>query len=85
MYEVNGIKIKNLRELMTLVESCSEPFLSFRLEYNAVVVIDTKEARALTKEIMDMHYIPHDRSVDLREPQVANGIVQQSSDAATPI
>jgi len=41
----------------------------FELEYDAVVVIDTEVARASTKDIMAMHLVEHDRSLELRAPQ----------------
>jgi len=32
----NGKQVKNLKELATMVESCSEEFLQFNLEYEQV-------------------------------------------------
>ena len=73
MFEVNGQKIKNLKELVGLVESCKEEYLKFSLEYNCVVYINAMDALSATKAILASHCIPHDRSIDLREPQ-ANGV-----------
>ena len=39
----------------------------FELEYDAIVVIDTKVARESTKDIMAMHLVEHDRSLELRK------------------
>jgi hypothetical protein len=43
----------------------------FELEYDAVVIIDTEVARASTKDIMAMHLVEHDRSLELRGAEAA--------------
>jgi hypothetical protein len=37
-----------------------------------VVIIDTEVARASTKDIMAMHLVEHDRSLELRGPEAAS-------------
>jgi hypothetical protein len=63
---VNGVPVKNLRTLVEIVESCEDEYLRLNMEYNQLLVLETQAARAATKEILTMHYIPHDRSEDLR-------------------
>ncbi|CAL5228784.1 g11976 [Coccomyxa viridis] len=63
---VNGTPVKNLEGLVTAVEECKEHFLKFQLEYSQLVIMETEAARAATKDILTMHYIPHDRSEELR-------------------
>lgn len=36
VFEVNGAKVNNLRELMAAVEAAPGPFLRFDLDYNQV-------------------------------------------------
>lgn len=51
---------------MDVVESCTENYVKLDMEYSQLLIMDTKAARAATQEILTMHYIPHDRSEDLR-------------------
>ena len=71
MKAVNGVAVKNLRGLMEAVEACKEKYLKFQMEYNQLVIMETEAARKATKDILTMHYIPNDRSEDLRSNQTA--------------
>ncbi|GAA0184038.1 hypothetical protein LIER_31350 [Lithospermum erythrorhizon] len=62
----NGKPLKNLKSLARMVESCDEEFLKFDLEYEQIVVLRTKTAKAATKDILTMHCIPSAMSEDLR-------------------
>lgn len=62
----NGKPVKNLKSLANMVESCNEKFLKFNLEYEQIVVLQTKTAKAATKDILTMHCIPSAMSEDLK-------------------
>lgn len=61
----NGKPVKNLRTLANMVENCSEEFLKFDLEYQQIVVLQTKTAKAATPDILATHCIPSAVSEDL--------------------
>lgn len=68
---LNGVPVKNLRGLMEVAESSEDKYLRFQMEYNQLLVMETAAARAATPDILTMHYIPHDRSEELRGPNPA--------------
>ncbi|KAG4137355.1 hypothetical protein ERO13_D07G066801v2 [Gossypium hirsutum] len=63
---LNGKPVKNLRRLAEMVESCDDEFLKFDLEYEQIVVLRTKTAKAATPDILATHCIPSAMSVDLK-------------------
>ncbi|CAM0944220.1 unnamed protein product [Alopecurus aequalis] len=63
---VNGQPVKNLKDLVTTVENCKDEFLKFDLEYDQIVVLQTKTAKAATKDILTTHCIPSAMSDDLK-------------------
>lgn len=67
---VNGTKVKNLRHLVQLVESCRDGFIRFGLdrddEWDVKMVVDAKELREATPRVMQRYQIPSDRSEDLK-------------------
>lgn len=54
----NGTPVRNLRQLVRLVLDCKEPLMTFEMEYNELIVLDTEVARKATDEILDKHSIP---------------------------
>ncbi|CDP02143.1 unnamed protein product [Coffea canephora] len=62
----NGKPVKNLKILAMMVEACDEEFLKFDLEYDQIVVLQTKSAKAATADILAMHCIPSPMSDDLK-------------------
>jgi len=72
----NGTKIKNLAQLVQLVESNDKPHLRFDLDDGMVVIIDAKEASEANTNILATHRIHHAKSADLRgeETEGANNI-----------
>ncbi|XP_062168906.1 protease Do-like 9 [Alnus glutinosa] len=62
----NGKPVKNLKSLATMVESCEEEFLKFDLEYQQIVVLRTKTAKAATVNILATHCITSAMSDDLK-------------------
>ena len=69
MKAVNGVPVKNLRGLMEAVEACKDKYLRFQMEYNQLVIMEREAARKATEDILTMHYIPHDRSEELRSDE----------------
>ncbi|CAH9092399.1 unnamed protein product [Cuscuta epithymum] len=62
----NGKRVKNLKSLANMVETCEEEYLTFDLEYDQVVVLKTNTAKAATSDILTMHCIPSAMSDDLK-------------------
>ncbi|KAK4341080.1 hypothetical protein RND71_039581 [Anisodus tanguticus] len=62
----NGNPVKNLKSLANMVEACKEEYLKFDLDYNQIVVLQTKNAKAATSDILAMHCIPSAMSDDLK-------------------
>ncbi|KAL7191995.1 hypothetical protein ACSBR2_023960 [Camellia fascicularis] len=62
----NGKPVKNLKSLASMVESCDDEFLKFDLEYQQIVVLQTKAAKAATLDILATHCIPSAMSDDLK-------------------
>ena len=71
MRSVNGVKVRNLRHLVELVDSCKNGFVRFGLdrgdEWDVKVIVDAKEMRKSTARVMKRNLIPADRSEDLRK------------------
>ena len=67
---VNGVKVRNLRHLMEIVDQCNDGFVRFGLdrgnEWDMKMVVDAKEMREATARVMKRNQIPADRSEDLR-------------------
>ncbi|CAM6127525.1 unnamed protein product [Calypogeia fissa] len=61
----NGVKIRNLKQLVQLADSCTEKYIQIELDNQMLVVIDTENARAGMPQILRDHCIPADRSEDL--------------------
>lgn len=62
----NGKPVNNLKQLATMVEDCKEEFLKFDMDYDQVVVLETKTAKAATQDILATHCIPSAMSDDLK-------------------
>ncbi|KAG6715973.1 hypothetical protein I3843_04G022800 [Carya illinoinensis] len=62
----NGKPVKNLKSLASMVESCDDEYLKFDLEYQQIVVLRTKNAKAATLDILTTHCIPSAMSDDLK-------------------
>ncbi|MED6106034.1 Protease Do-like 9 [Stylosanthes scabra] len=62
----NGKPVKNLKSLANMVDSCNDEFLKFNLDYDQIVVLRTKTAKAATLDILSTHCIPSAMSEDLK-------------------
>ncbi|XP_057806277.1 protease Do-like 9 [Salvia miltiorrhiza] len=66
VHAFNGQPVKNLKSLASMVESCNDKYLKFDLEYQQIVVLQTKTAKAATLDILSTHCIPSAMSDDLK-------------------
>ncbi|XP_051123302.1 protease Do-like 9 [Andrographis paniculata] len=66
VHAFNGQPVKNLKNLANLVEKCKDEYLKFDLEYQQIVVLQTKTAKAATLDILATHCIPSAMSDDLK-------------------
>nr|XP_023914054.1 protease Do-like 2, chloroplastic isoform X2 [Quercus suber]POF08634.1 protease do-like 2, chloroplastic [Quercus suber] len=66
----NGTRIKNIRHLAHLVDSCKDKYLVFEFEDNYVAVLERETASAASSSILKGYGIPSERSSDLLEPYV---------------
>ncbi|NKB25632.1 MAG: trypsin-like serine protease [Kiritimatiellae bacterium] len=64
--EVNGKKIRNLKELIQHIESATSPFIVFRNHQGQEMVLDRKKAESNHQKILQTYRIHSDRSDDLR-------------------
>ncbi|GMI99161.1 degradation of periplasmic proteins 9, DegP protease 9 [Hibiscus trionum] len=62
----NGKPVKNLKNLASMVDSCKDKYLRFDLEYQQIVVLQTKAAKAATLDILTTHCITSAMSDDLK-------------------
>ncbi len=63
--KVNGQKIKDLKQLISIVENSKKGFLIFQLKNKTKIVFDIEKLRKSTAPIMKRYRIPKDRSPDL--------------------
>ena len=64
--EVDGHKIRNLKELVELVEKDAEPFVVFKNKWGHQIVLDREKAKAAQPQILATYRITEDRSPDLK-------------------
>lgn len=64
--EINGERVKNLKQMIKIVESSEEPFLFIRTGDNVELILDREEVMARTPRILSRYLIASDRSNDLR-------------------
>ncbi|KAE8721218.1 Protease Do-like 9 [Hibiscus syriacus] len=62
----NGKPVKNLKSLANMVDNCNDEYLRFDLEYQQMVVLNTKAAKAATLDILTTHCISSPMSDDLK-------------------
>lgn len=48
---VNGTRIRNLRQLAEVVDSCTEEFLRFEVGRSMLVVLETKKLKEATQQV----------------------------------
>jgi S1-C subfamily serine protease len=70
--QVNGAPIRNLKDLISRVESNKGDYVVFENDIGQELVIQRSAAEASEAEILDRYRIPEDRSEDLRTPDTSN-------------
>jgi len=64
--QVNGIKIRNIRELIEVVENDDNAYIFIITRDGVEIVIDREVLKIRNQKILSRYFISHDRSVDLR-------------------
>ena len=64
--EINGHRVKSLKQMIEIVESSEEPFIFIRTGDNIELILDREEVMARTPRILNRYLIGSDRSNDLR-------------------
>lgn len=70
---VNGVPVQHLRQLVELVEECTEPFLCIDLDNFSLIALSTEQARAATAAILETHSIPRQCSADVADALRSGG------------
>jgi S1-C subfamily serine protease len=71
--KVNNKKIKDLKELISIVEKTKKGFIVFQLKNKTKIVFDIEKLKQSTPPIMERYRIPKDRSLNLIEKPVQLG------------
>ncbi|KAJ4772148.1 protease Do-like protein [Rhynchospora pubera] len=71
----NGKPVNNLKSLVQMVEECNEEYLTFDLEYQQIVVLETKSAKAATHDIVRKNCIASAMSDDLKAEIIKSGTI----------
>lgn len=72
--EVDGQKVRTLRELVSLVENGTNSFVVFKNKWGHQIVLDRAQAKAAQPQILATYRIPEDRSPDLRNDRKAGQV-----------
>ena len=71
--KVNDKKIKDLKELISIVENTKKGFIVFQLKNKTKIVFDVEKLKQSTSPIMNRYRIPRDRSLNLIQKPVQLG------------
>ena len=71
--KVNDKKIKDLKELISMVENTKKGFIVFQLKNKTKIVFDVEKLKRSTPHIMNLYRIPRDRSLNLVPKAVKYG------------
>ncbi len=72
--KLNGKKIKDFKSFYKDIFEQKDGFIVLEDSNNMQVIIDVKEARERHKKILQMYNVEFDRSKDLRDANITNGI-----------
>jgi len=78
--KVNGTEIRNMKQLVEIVESNTDSILRFDLEDERVIILDAKEAATKCKKILEAHNIISAKSADLLVASPANKLEELTQD-----
>ena len=65
--KVNGQKIKDLKQLISIIQNTKKGFIVFQLKNKTKIVMDVEKLKQSTPPIMKRYRIPRDRSLNLIE------------------
>jgi hypothetical protein len=65
-FKANGVKLKNLKHLIDIIENMDSGFLELELQTKEKVVLDIGTIRKSTPEILARYRIPADRSANFK-------------------
>ena len=77
--EVDGKKIRNLKELVELVEKGADPFVVFKNKWGHQIVLDRAKAKAAQPQILATYRITEDRSPDLKNDRKTDPVSPTSA------
>lgn len=84
----NGVRVKNIRHLAHLVDSCNNKYLIFEFEDKLLVVLERQAASLKTPQILKDYGIACERSPDLTEPYVISAedvLVENEDLGSSPV
>ena len=61
LVSVNGKKVHNLREVVELVESCKDEYITFEFEVDIPFTLNIGKLREATPRILERYHITADR------------------------
>ena len=67
--------MRNLRELVDLIETGSDPFVILKNKWGHQIVLDRARVAAAQAQILATYRIPEDRSADLRKNEKAGQVL----------
>ncbi len=59
---VNGKKIRNFKDFIAIVDNCSSKYLRIHFDSKIQIIMETKKAKAVNSEVLDLYKIKSDRS-----------------------
>ena len=78
--EVNGTPIRDLRHLISLIETCQDnPYIEVKGANGQIVIMNRHEVAATEAAILSLYHINADRSPDLREEDSAASVALPST------
>lgn len=66
IYAVNNVPVKDMKNLIHLIETAKGPYLTLTTDYGNLITVDLAKARKKNKRILQNYQISMDRSPDLR-------------------
>jgi hypothetical protein len=65
----NGVEIRNLQHLVSLVEAADAQteFVRFDLEFERAIILERSQAEQASTEVLKQHFIPSNKSDDLKK------------------
>lgn len=67
IHKVNGIRIKNMEELVSLIEEGTNPYTILENKEGQKIILNNERARADNEQILSIYRIHSDRSDDLKQ------------------